>query len=65
MRAFEFFDRNSSGSLMPAEMEDLLYSLGANLSRRYVEDLVDRVIDAPTGKVLYRQLVSTRQLQLT
>ena len=63
LRAFEFIDRNASGQLRPEDLESLLYSLCKGLSRRTVEELVDRVIDIDSGKVHYRRLVETPVLE--
>ena len=62
LRAFEYFDRNDAGFLQPDRLEKVVHSLGKHLSRKTVEDLVDKLIDVESGNILFRKMIEAGQL---
>merc|ERR1712232_411102 len=48
--AFEYFDKKFSGYFYPEDVEEILYILGDDVCAREIEDLVDSLIDASSGK---------------
>ena len=58
----DFFDKHGHGYLRPDEMETILYCLGKSLCKRVVEELVDKVIDPDSGRILYKKMIEDRTL---
>jgi hypothetical protein len=59
LRAFQFFDRSRVGYLRSDDVETLIHSLGLGLSKRYVTELIDKVVDssAHPHRIYYKHLI--------
>jgi len=61
LRAFEYFDKNEHhhSFFRVSELEDILYCIGNQLSKREVEGLVDKLIDAESEieKIFYKKFL--------
>ena len=60
--AFEYFDEKRIGYFWPEQLEDILYRLGDSSSARIVEELVDPLIAASTGRIPYSDLLESGAL---
>jgi hypothetical protein len=62
LRAFQFFDRSRVGYLRSDDVETLIHSLGLGLSKRYVSELINKVIDSSSAhphRIYYKPLTET------